>query len=112
MVGDVERKEVVALKRVGCACVLSLRVKSVSIVSLFSFSFFRGSKTVQLSFFTPEREGRVIYTLYVMSDSYLGLDQQYDVSLDVTPPSLETQVRKCGYFYSEISSQCYKTLYY
>ena len=56
------------------------------------FSFFRGSRTVQLSFYTPEKEGRVIYTLYVMSDSYLGLDQQYDVSLDVIAPSIEAQV--------------------
>ena len=28
-------------------------------------------------------EGRCIYTVYVMSDSYLGLDQQYDVFLQV-----------------------------
>jgi len=30
---------------------------------------------------------RCIYTLYLMSDCYLGLDQQYDVPLNVTPPS-------------------------
>ena len=37
----------------------------------------------QITFFTPEQSGRVIYRLFVMSDSYLGLDQQYDIHLDV-----------------------------
>ncbi|PWA29850.1 hypothetical protein CCH79_00020231 [Gambusia affinis] len=32
-----------------------------------------------------------IYTLYVMSDSYLGLDQQYDIHLNVTPTSIAAQ---------------------
>lgn len=35
---------------------------------------------------------RYIYTLYVMSDSYLGLDQQYDLHLNVTPASIAAQV--------------------
>lgn len=30
---------------------------------------------------------RCIFTLYVMSDSYLGLDQQYDIHLNVMPAS-------------------------
>lgn len=33
---------------------------------------------------TPDRPGRRIYTVYVMSDSYLGIDQQYDVPLEVS----------------------------
>lgn len=36
-----------------------------------------------MTFFTPEAPGRVVYTLYVMSDAYLGLDQQYDLCLEV-----------------------------
>ena len=36
--------------------------------------------------------GRVIYTLYIMSDCYLGLDQQFDVHLEVIPASIEAQV--------------------
>ncbi|XP_076445059.1 activating signal cointegrator 1 complex subunit 3-like isoform X3 [Babylonia areolata] len=71
VVGSVEAQEVVALKRI---------------------TNIRGRINTQLALFTPETPGRVIYTLYVMSDSYLGLDQQYDLCLDVTPPSLETQV--------------------
>lgn len=35
---------------------------------------------------------RCIYTLYLMSDSYLGLDQQYDIHLNVTPASIAAQV--------------------
>ena len=54
--------------------------------------YLRGTRSVQLAFFTPETPGRVIYTLYVMSDSYLGLDQQYEVCLDVTEASIEAQV--------------------
>jgi activating signal cointegrator complex subunit 3 len=30
--------------------------------------------------------------LYVMSDCYPGLDQQYDVCLDVLPASLDSQI--------------------
>lgn len=40
----------------------------------------------------PENPGRVIYTVYLMSDSYLGLDQQYDLYFEVTKSSIETQV--------------------
>lgn len=42
-----------------------------------------GSTTQQLTFWTPEQSGRVILTLYIMSDTYLGLDQQYDIHLEV-----------------------------
>ncbi|XP_071957193.1 activating signal cointegrator 1 complex subunit 3-like [Antedon mediterranea] len=62
ILGDIENKELLALKRVG---------------------FVGRSSTIQLSFFTPENSGHVIYTIYLMSDSYLGLDQQYNICLDV-----------------------------
>ncbi|KAH3727105.1 hypothetical protein DPMN_053030 [Dreissena polymorpha] len=71
IVGDVQNKELVALKRV---------------------PYIRGNSSVQLSLFMPEKPGRVIYTVYLMSDSYLGLDQQYDLHLEVTEPSIEAQV--------------------
>lgn len=35
---------------------------------------------------------RCIYTLYLMSDSYLGLDQQYEIHLNVTAASIAAQV--------------------
>ena len=71
VLGEVEGREVVALKRVGTV---------------------RGRSKLQLAFYTPETTGRVIYTLYLMSDCYLGLDQQYDIRLDVIPASIEAQV--------------------
>ncbi len=41
------------------------------------------SSSNELTFFTPVDPGRVVYTLYVVSDAYLGLDQQYQICLDV-----------------------------
>lgn len=43
-------------------------------------------------FVAPKSEGRVIYTLFVMSDSYMGLDQQYEIHLEIIPASFEAQV--------------------
>jgi activating signal cointegrator complex subunit 3 len=44
----------------------------------------RGRSTrATLSFFTEQDPGQFVYTLYVMSDCYLGLDQQYDMHIDV-----------------------------
>ncbi|KAG7309233.1 activating signal cointegrator 1 complex subunit [Plutella xylostella] len=62
--GVVDRAELVALKRVTL----------------------RGSSSQQLTFHTPPETGRVIYTVYITSDSYLGLDQQYDVQVEVIDP--------------------------
>ena len=53
------------------------------ILAMKRVSTIRGSSTQQLNFWTPEDSGRVILTLYVMSDSYIGLDQQYDINLEV-----------------------------
>lgn len=39
--------------------------------------------TAQLTFYTPSRTGRIIYTVYIMSDSYMGLDQQYDLQFEI-----------------------------
>lgn len=52
----------------------------------------RGRAKHTISFRTPKAPGRAVLTLYVMSDSYLGLDQQYDLPLEIIPPSLESQV--------------------
>ncbi|KAJ8290873.1 hypothetical protein GJAV_G00018670 [Gymnothorax javanicus] len=71
VLGEVEKKELLALKRVG---------------------YVRNQSTASIAFYTPEKTGRCIYTLYLMSDSYLGLDQQYDIHLNVTPASISAQV--------------------
>lgn len=58
ILGEVDRGELLALKRVG---------------------FFREKTKVSLVFCAPEEHCRKIYTLYLLSDCYLGLDQQYDL---------------------------------
>uniref|UniRef100_A0A7N5ZVM2 Activating signal cointegrator 1 complex subunit 3 n=1 Tax=Anabas testudineus TaxID=64144 RepID=A0A7N5ZVM2_ANATE len=71
IMGEVDRRELLAVKRVG---------------------YVRNYTTVSVAFYTPEKTGKCIYTLYLMSDSYLGLDQQYDIHLNVTPASIAAQV--------------------
>ncbi|XP_056674600.1 activating signal cointegrator 1 complex subunit 3 [Monodelphis domestica] len=71
ILGEVDKKELVALKRVG---------------------YIRNRNSVSLAFYTPEASGRYIYTLYLMSDSYLGMDQQYDIYLNIIPASVSAQV--------------------
>jgi activating signal cointegrator complex subunit 3 len=66
VLGDVEQQELIALKRL---------------------AFIKQRSTANLSFYTPEIPCRKIYTLYVMSDCYLGLDQQYDIHVEMTQTS-------------------------
>ncbi|XP_065194378.1 activating signal cointegrator 1 complex subunit 3-like [Sycon ciliatum] len=63
-IGEADTGELLALKRVG---------------------FFRGTQTVNINLLAPEKPGRHIYTVYVMSDCYLGLDQQYNFGIDALP---------------------------
>ncbi|XP_061770948.1 activating signal cointegrator 1 complex subunit 3 [Nerophis ophidion] len=71
VIGEVDHKTLLAVKRVG---------------------YVRNHTNVSIAFYTPENVGKCIYTLYLMSDSYLGLDQQYDIYLNVTPASIAAQV--------------------
>ncbi|XP_038207200.1 activating signal cointegrator 1 complex subunit 3 [Zerene cesonia] len=48
----------------------------------------------QITFYTPSRTGRIIYTIYIMSDSYMGLDQQYDLQFEIIDPLPEETVDK------------------
>lgn len=43
-------------------------------------------------FYTPEDIKKVAYKLYLISDCYLGMDQEYDVCLNVIEPSLKAQI--------------------
>ena len=61
MIGNPVTRELLALKRVGGV---------------------RGSVTHSLVL-VPEEVGKVQLSLYLMSDCYLGLDQQYTLPLDV-----------------------------
>ncbi|XP_074043343.1 activating signal cointegrator 1 complex subunit 3 isoform X2 [Macrotis lagotis] len=71
ILGEIDKKELVALKRVG---------------------YIRNRNSISVAFYTPEVSGRYIYTLYLMSDSYLGMDQQYDIYLNIIPGSISAQV--------------------
>ncbi|KAL0868583.1 hypothetical protein ABMA27_008049 [Loxostege sticticalis] len=42
--------------------------------------------SAQITFYTPSQRGRIIYTIYVLSDSYMGLDQQYDLQFEIMDP--------------------------
>uniref|UniRef100_A0A1B0CDX6 U5 small nuclear ribonucleoprotein 200 kDa helicase n=1 Tax=Lutzomyia longipalpis TaxID=7200 RepID=A0A1B0CDX6_LUTLO len=47
---------------------------------------FRGSRSTQyLVFDAPPQPGRIIYTFYLLSDCLMGLDQQFDIQLEVLP---------------------------
>ncbi|KAI1241058.1 hypothetical protein IHE44_0009518 [Lamprotornis superbus] len=70
ILGEVDKKELIALKRTG---------------------YVRNRNTVSVAFYTPETPGRCIYTLYLMSDSYLGMDQQYDIYLNIVPAQGTTE---------------------
>uniref|UniRef100_A0A8B9PL63 Activating signal cointegrator 1 complex subunit 3 n=1 Tax=Apteryx owenii TaxID=8824 RepID=A0A8B9PL63_APTOW len=71
ILGEIDKKELFALKRIG---------------------YVRTRNTVSVAFYTPETSGKYIYTLYLMSDSYLGMDQQYDIYLNIIPASSSAQV--------------------
>lgn len=71
VLGEVDHRELLAVKRIG---------------------YVRHRTAVSVAFYTPEKTGKCIYTLYLMSDSYLGLDQQYEIHLNVTPASISAQV--------------------
>ncbi|KAG0717314.1 Activating signal cointegrator 1 complex subunit 3 [Chionoecetes opilio] len=64
VLGQVEAGELVALRRVPAV---------------------RNRSTKVLAFKTPQKLGQAVLTLYLMSDGYLGLDQQYDIPLKVIP---------------------------
>jgi len=46
---------------------------------------------VNLQFTTPAEVGRRSYAIYVISDCYLGLDQQYEFVFDIIASSIEAQ---------------------
>ena len=72
VLGEVETGELIALKRCGP---------------------FRGNTlSVPLAFYTPEIPGRHIYTLFVISQTYFGLDQQYQIYLEVLESEIVYQM--------------------
>jgi len=39
---------------------------------------------VKIDFYTPEREGEYNYSVFVICDGYLGIDQQEEITVVVT----------------------------
>ncbi|PFX22952.1 activating signal cointegrator 1 complex subunit 3-like [Stylophora pistillata] len=62
------------------------------LLAVIRVSQVRSSSTVSLSFYTPEDLGRRIYTVFLISDAYLGIDQQYDVSLEIIQSDVSSHV--------------------
>jgi hypothetical protein len=56
--------------------------------------FIGGVTSQLLTFITPTAKGRHLLTLYLMSDSYLGMDQQFDLSLELSEESAVPRVIK------------------
>lgn len=72
-----------------CSTAFTLGLDQWEISSTLSFRQ-RVHASVLTAFHPPGC--RCIYTLYLMSDSYLGLDQQYDIYLNVKATSIAAQV--------------------
>lgn len=53
------------------------------LIAMKRCSYRNTRSTHQITFKAPHRIGRFIYTVYIMSDSYIGFDQQYDIYLEV-----------------------------
>ena len=58
VLGEVDSAELLALKRIG---------------------FIREKTRASLAFVVPDQSCRKIYSLYIMSDCYIGLDQQCEL---------------------------------
>ena len=71
ILGEMDSGELLAVKRVGQV---------------------RASSTVPLTFYTPEDLGRRIYTVYLINNAYLGMDQQYNVPLEIIESDISSQV--------------------
>ena len=63
VLGEVDSGELLALKRLGAI---------------------RGKTRTSLAFSSPEECCRQIYSLYLISDCYLGLDQQFELCFNFT----------------------------
>jgi len=71
VLGEMDTGELLAVKRVGQV---------------------RATSTVPLSCYMPEDLGRKIYTVYLINDAYMGMDQQYDVPLEIIESDISSQV--------------------
>eukprot|EP00455_Lapot_gusevi_P038061 TRINITY_DN4267_c0_g1_i7.p1 TRINITY_DN4267_c0_g1~~TRINITY_DN4267_c0_g1_i7.p1 ORF type:complete len:582 (-),score=192.11 TRINITY_DN4267_c0_g1_i7:80-1714(-) len=62
---------------------VAARADTQELVALKRVTMLRGRSKIELEFPAPNSAGSFVYELYLMSDSYLGLDQLYDFSIQV-----------------------------
>lgn len=58
-------------------------VEDDELLALKRITVNRNNSSNHITFYTGDNTGHVIYTLYIFSDSYLGLDQQYDLRVEL-----------------------------
>jgi len=59
--------------------------KSNTLVSIKRLALNKRTQNVQLDFVAPSQEGKHDFTIMLMSDSYIGCDQEYSFTLNVAP---------------------------
>lgn len=95
ILGDTEYRDVIALKRLGgikrkSQQQLLITTPNVEGKELDQLKFYDMTMTVLgilyscSTIFSLLISGRKIYTGYLMSDSYLGMDQQYELCFNIT----------------------------
>ena len=53
------------------------------------FGEFSKKHTVKLKLIAPEKEGKYQYTIFFISDGYLGIDQQYNIEFNVEAKQIQ-----------------------
>ncbi|CAH1400990.1 unnamed protein product [Nezara viridula] len=67
-------------------------IESGELLAMRRVTFQQRKTNVPLLFCAPARPGPAIFTLYILSDTYLGLDQQYDLRVSIKESRLCRQV--------------------
>lgn len=49
--------------------------------------------------------GRYVYTAYIISDSYIGFDQQYDLQLEVIPGRMNHNEKSIDYDFPKLANK-------
>ncbi|KAG8186270.1 hypothetical protein JTE90_004616 [Oedothorax gibbosus] len=80
-------------------------VETMELIAMKRVPFISKRATHQLMFYTPDTMGKVVYKLYLISDCYLGLDQEYEVCLNILKPSLKAQINSEVLSESDSSSE-------
>lgn len=67
---------------------------SDELIALKRVAYRNSRSSHSLIFNAPKKSGRFIYTIYFISDGYIGLDQQFDLQFEVLPDILEQKIKE------------------